>query len=143
MELEAWLFQVDLKATREKTAAYALDHCECAYCRNYYETMGHTYPGIPEFLLRFGVNFKGPVEAMPYEPMYVLACYRVFGEVLHWGTAPIEADGVPVSVGAGEEGTFQLWIGEMELPWIQTEPMEKNNLFIGKGHSHQAVSFCN
>lgn len=104
MELEDWLFQVDLKATQEKTATYALDYCECAYCRNYYETMGHTYPGIPEFLLRFGVNFKGPVEVMPYEPTYILVCYRVFGEILHWGTAPIEVDGVLVSVGGRGRG---------------------------------------
>lgn len=125
VEIEDWQFEVDLETTREKTAAYALDHCECAYCRNYYDTLGSTYLGILRFLAKFGVNPKGPVEVMPFEPTYMLACYRVFGKILRWGTAPMEAHGIPVSVGAGEEGTFHLWIGEMELPWVQNEPMEE------------------
>lgn len=124
LEIEDWQFRVDLDSTRKKTAAYALDHCECAYCKNYYETVGRTYPGIPGFLSQFGVNLNGPVEVMPFEPTCMLACYRVFGEILRWGSEPITAGGIPVSVGAGEEGTFHLWIGEMDLPWIQDEPME-------------------
>lgn len=124
LELADWRFQVDVEATREKTAAYALDHCECGYCKNYYDTVAGTYPGVPEFLSRFGANLRGPVEVMPFEPTYVLACYRVTGSVLRWGTEPITAGGLPVSVGAGEGGTFHLWIGEMELPWVQAEPVE-------------------
>ncbi|MDO5399776.1 MAG: hypothetical protein Q4F17_02185 [Eubacteriales bacterium] len=124
LELEDWMFRVDVEATRDRTAAYALDHCQCGYCKNYYETVAAAYPGIPAFLDCFGVNLHGPVEVMPFEPTYVLACYRVTGDILHWGTAPIQADGIPVSVGAGEEGTFHLWIGEMDLPWVQAEPEE-------------------
>lgn len=125
LEFDDWQFRVDLETTREKTAAYALDHCQCGYCKNYYETVGVTYPQIPQWLSRFGVNPNGPVEVMPFEPTYVLACYRVFGEILRWGTTPMEAGGIPVTVGAGERGTFHLWVGEMELPWVQAEPMEE------------------
>lgn len=125
LKIEDWEFLVDLDLTREKTAGYALDHCECGYCKNYYDTVGHTYPGVCTFLSQFAVNLNGPVEVMPFEPTFVLACYRVFGEILHWGTVPLAAGGLPVSIGAGEEGTFHLWIGEMDLPWVQEEPMEE------------------
>lgn len=125
VEMDDWQFRVDLDLTRKKTALYAQDHCTCGYCKNYYDTVAGTYPGIPSLLSHFGVNLNGPVEVMPFEPTYVLVCYRIFGEILRWGTAPIEAGGVPVSVAAGEEGAFHLWIGEMNLPWVQKEPVEE------------------
>ena len=33
-------------------------------------------------------------------------------------------NGVPVVAETSEDGTFLLWVGEMELPWIQIEPVE-------------------
>lgn len=124
LEIEDWQFLVDVEATREKTAGYSQDHCECGYCKNYYDTVGLTYPGIPEFLSRFGAHLNGPVEVMPFEPTFVLACYRIQGQILRWGRAQLDIDGIPVTVEAGEEGAFHLWIGEMDLPWVQSEPME-------------------
>lgn len=124
VELADWQFQVDVEDTRAKTTANSMDHCMCAYCRNFYETVETAYPYLPSFLTQFGVNIAGPSELMPFEPTYMLVCYRVTGQILHWGTAPIYAEDVQVSVGAGEEGTFLLWVGELELPWIQNEDVE-------------------
>lgn len=125
LEIADWQFRVDVETTMKKTAAYALDHCECAYCRNYYETVERTYPAIPAFLSRFGANLHGPIEVMPFEPTYVLACYRIFGQILQWGRTPLKAGEASVTVGAGEGETFLLWVGELELPWVQGEPMEE------------------
>ena len=37
-DLADWQVQVDLDATWRHTRDNASDHCECAYCRNFYET---------------------------------------------------------------------------------------------------------
>ena len=36
----------------------------------------------------------------------------------------MHADHVPVHIEESDEGTFLLWVGEMELPWNQPEPMD-------------------
>lgn len=124
IELADWCFRVDVDATRAHTTQNATDHCKCAYCKNYYEALDRTYPGLRPFLAKFGVNPSGPSELMPFEPTLMLACYRVMGEIQQWGTAQLEADGVLITPEAGEDGSFLLWVGEVELPWLQEEPME-------------------
>ena len=115
-----WVFQVDFDTTRERTASNALDHCTCPYCKNYYDTVVQVYPGLQSFLNRFGVDMSGPSELMPFEPTYLLACYRVQGQILSFGSSPLLADGIEISPEpAGEEGSFFLWVGEMRLPWVQ------------------------
>jgi hypothetical protein len=54
----------------------------------------------------------------------MLACYRVQGAIEQWGTARIWADDVLITPEAGEDGSFLLWVGEVQLPWLQEEPME-------------------
>lgn len=96
----------------------------CAYCRNYYETVDTAYPNLRPFLEQFGVNIEGPSELMPFEPTLLLACYRVQGNIVSWGQSALSVNGIPVVAEASEDGTFLLWVGEMELPWIQAEPVE-------------------
>lgn len=96
----------------------------CAYCRNYYETVDTAYPNLRPFLEQFGVNIEGPSELMPFEPTLLLACYRVQGNIVSWGQSALSVNGIPVVAEASEDGTFLLWVGEMELPWIQIEPVE-------------------
>ncbi len=120
-----WEFEVDVDATRRHTLENSRDHCLCPYCRNYYETVEGTYPGLRPFLDRFGVNPMGPSEVMPFEPTLMLAAYRVTGRVLTWGRAPLNAGGVEISVEMAENGSFLLWAGEMWLPWVQKEDPEE------------------
>ena len=122
LSFDDWVFRVDLEATREHTTSNALDHCTCAYCRNYYETVAMTYPGLRRFLEGFGVDMNGPSELMPFEPTYLLACYRVRGKILSYGGNPLNADGIQISPEPAGEDSFFLWVGELRVPWIQDEP---------------------
>lgn len=121
-ELADWVMQVDVEMTRAHTRANAADHCGCAYCKNYYEMLPATYPGLCVALNRMGIDPMGPSELMPFTPTVYLACYRVCGTIEKWGTSALAAEGVPVAPErAEEEGSFFLWVGEAELPWCQPE----------------------
>ena len=124
LEMDDWRFDVDLESTRKRTFQNSLDHCTCGYCTNYYEAMPVTYPSLVSFLDGFGVDFRGPSEVMPFEPTFVLACYRVQGRILQFGTAELSAGPVPVSLETADDSSFFLWAGEMALPWLQDEPQE-------------------
>lgn len=124
LKVADWRFRVDVEATRERTTQNTLDHCECGYCRNYYDTIARTFPQLCTVLGEFGVNIEGPSELMPFEPTLMLACYRVQGEIVHWGKAELFADGISIIPEASDNGTFLLWVGEMELPWVQKERAE-------------------
>lgn len=124
LKLADWRFKVDTDATREKTTKNASDHCECAYCKNYYEAIDLVYPKLRAFLGEFGINMSGPSELMPFEPTLMLACYRVQGEIQVWEKGQLYVDGVQITPETGENGSFLLWVGEVELPWIQEESVE-------------------
>ena len=124
LKLADWQFRVDKAATREHTTQNAADHCECAYCRNYYEGVAAAHPQLAPFLEEFGVNINGPSELMPFEPTLMLACYRVQGTILRWGKTELNVAGVPIVVETGDDSSFLLWVGELEVPWLQEEPME-------------------
>lgn len=125
LKIADWVFRVDRAATESRTKRYSTDHCICGYCKNYYDTVELSHPGLCRFLEHFGVYVHGPCEVMPFEPTYVLVCYRIDGEILTWGNTPLHADGVSITPENSDEGTFLLWAGEMELPWVQQEPMEE------------------
>lgn len=124
IKLADWRFRVDKEATRERTTKNSEDHCECSYCKNYYEAAELLYPKLRTFLSEFGINFAGPSELMPFEPTLMLACYRVQGGILDWGQEQLFVDGILITPEAGEEGNFLLWVGEMQLPWVQEENVE-------------------
>lgn len=124
-DLADWRIEVDVEATRRHTTTNASDHCECAYCRNYYETLQSTYSGLCTALTRLGIDPMGPSELMPFTPTLFLACYRVQGRILRWGKSELAADGIPILLEAADKDSFFLWAGEMELPWIQQEPADE------------------
>lgn len=119
-----WEFSVDTEATLIRTMQYSTDHCTCAYCRNYYETLDMAHPRLRPVLGKFGIAVEGPCELMPLEPNVMLACYRVDGTIISRGQTRIYVDDVSITPEEGENGTFLLWVGEMVLPWIQEEAME-------------------
>lgn len=120
-----WKFEVDIGATWAHTTSNADDHCLCAYCKNYYETVDREYPQLVVFLRSFGIDFCGPSELMPFTPTLMLACYRVQGKILQWGTNPLLCNGIPILPEAADRNSFFLWVGELELPWLQAEAMEE------------------
>lgn len=122
--LADWEFQVDVEATTVHSLKCSIDHCLCAYCRNYYETVDMAHSTLRPFLEQFGLTMEGPSEVMPLEPTLVMAGYRVIGAITKTGTARMHVDSVPIHPEASDDGTFLLWVGEMELPWKQEEPME-------------------
>ena len=121
-----WRFQVDVDATLIHTTKNSANHCNCAYCRNYYEAADRCYPELRSFLGQFGVNMDGPSELMPFTPTLMLACYRVHGKVLQWGREELRVKHIPILPESGDDNnSFFLWVGEMELPWLQEEDMDE------------------
>ena len=124
ISLADWRFQVDLTATETYTTKCSLDHCTCAYCRNFYENIDGTQANLRPVLSRFGIYLNGPCEVMPFEPTLVAACYRVTGKILSRGEAYLYIDDVPLRPEEADDDTFFLWIGPLELPWTQEEDMD-------------------
>ena len=124
LQVDNWVFDVDIPATMAYSAGIWEDHCTCGYCRNFYENMDGASPRLRSVLDIFGIYMEGPCEVMPLEGNVILACYRVDGEILSLGQTRIYVDDVRIFPEAGEDGTFLLWIGAMILPWTQDEPME-------------------
>lgn len=119
-----WKFEVDVEATRERTRKYSFDHCECGYCRNFYDAVDQAYPQLRSALELFGIHLEGPCELMPFEPTLMLACYRVDGSILQWGSSGLYSGNVLLLPEAGDEETFLLWVGEMQIPWLQEDAPE-------------------
>ena len=124
-EFGDWRFRVDVDRTNRQTANNSFDHCQCSYCRNFYDTVDQTYPRLRAALGRFGINLEGPSELMPFEPTLMLACYRVYGEIEHWGSMELYAAGIPIVPELSDNGSFLLWVGEFELPWVQEVPVDE------------------
>lgn len=122
--LADWKFSVDAEGTTAHSMKCSLDHCLCAYCRNYYETVDSAHPTLRPFLERFGLCIEGPSEVMPLEPDYVMTGYRILGKILQKGHTRLHVDNVPVHFEEADDISFFLWAGAMELPWIQKESME-------------------
>ena len=121
LQIDDWVFRVDLERTKEHSSFVSSEHCTCGYCENYYRAAGLVYPGLHEFLARFGIKLDGPSEMYPIEPTLYLAGYRVFGQVETYGKSPIMIDGVPISAEPVDDVHFMLEIGEMPLPWMLEE----------------------
>ena len=121
IQIDDWKFQVFTVSNRRYYAREAAEHCTCGYCENYYRAASLAYPGLHEFLARFGIKLDGPSEMYPIEPTLYLAGYRVFGQVETYGKSPMMVDGVPVSAEPVDDVHFMLEIGEMPLPWMLEE----------------------
>ena len=125
LKLGDWKFRVNAQATAERTRRYSYEHCQCGYCKNFYDAIDIAYPELRPVMEHFGVNLEGPCELMPFEPTLMLACYRVDGQILQWGRDRLSVKGVTLLPEAADEETFLLWVGEVQLPWLQKEPVEE------------------
>ena len=134
LQVDNWVFDVDIPATMAYSAGIWEDHCTCGYCRNFYETMDAAYPQLKTFLKQFGMNSLTPEEMSPVEPTLCMASYCVSGKVIQNGVYPIDLGGVVISVAteadplyhpACGEPFFVLNTGLLELPWALDEDMDE------------------
>ncbi len=128
-----WQFDVDMTATMAYSAQEAADHCDCAYCRNYYQAAD---PQLRTLLGSFGVDLEAPDELMPYDlpgQMQYDAYYAVAGKILRAGGMPILAGNariVPLSpedlsVNTGIPEPYFLLNVSVTFPWVLDEPMQE------------------
>ena len=134
LTLGDWLLDVDIELTMSISAAQASEHCDCGYCKNFYETLDAAYPSIRPFLMKFGLHAEAPDELCPFEPTIYEATYIVQGTILQFGTQNLTIDGVPLTICSSQQADmctehpepyFTLCIGLMELPWSLPEPMDQ------------------
>ena len=135
--IEDWEFEVDVSATAEYSAKEALDHCDCAYCRNFYAAVDNHYPGLRPLLERFGANVEAPDALMPYDrfgAMTYEAFYSVRGRVVTAGQMPIRVGNAVVCPGRFpdlqidmhcDEPYLFLNVSNLMLPWVLLEPMDQ------------------
>ena len=124
VNMDPWRFEVDLERTMEHSRKLSQDHCECGYCRNYYQSINTVLPSLEAFLSRFGVKISAPVELMPIEPTLYLLGYRVYGNVKRMSDRLIYVDGVPIRISPEAGDRFRLEFGPIVLPWVVDEDPE-------------------
>lgn len=137
LEMNDWIFDIDLKKTMKRYAQEAADHCDCAYCRNFYEAMYIYMPQLSPFLAQFGVHAEAPDMLCPYDvnkdKMWYEGEYVVFGSIIQVGKHSLrcdEAELFRIDVATDDEYDlpqpyFVLSLNSAELPWILEEPMEE------------------
>ncbi len=134
LTFDDWKLDVDLDATMVRSVHEAADHCNCAYCRNFYAAVDAHYPNLRPFLAEFGLDIEAPDEQMPYDydnRMYYDSVYLVCGSILQAGTEPILVDGIGIRAEndalVGDrcpQPCFVLDVSNVVLPWVLEEPMQ-------------------
>ena len=140
LQLGDWQFDIDMERTMEYSAAEASEHCDCAYCRNFYAAIDENYPQLRPFLAQFGLDLEAPDELMPFDldgRMYYDGAYMVCGRILQTSVSPMEVSDIPILATSADdpnnpihinhncpEPYFALNIGAITLPWVLDEPMK-------------------
>ena len=135
IQVSDWIFDVNIPATMDYSAAVWEDHCTCGYCRNFYDTLDGEYPQLKPFLKQFGMNSLTPEEMSPIEPTLCMVSYCISGTIVKQGIYPIDIDGVVFAVSTHEENPlyeppfgkpfFVFTSGLLELPWVLAEDMDE------------------
>lgn len=141
LEFSDWLFFADVPANRLYSAEESAERCNCAWCRNFYQTVDKAYPNIRYFLSRFGMSIDAPVSLNPITTKLYQASYSVQGKILKQGSNPIFVDEIAITAEPDSEPDyFILDLGLMELPWVLNEPSPPlpesiySDLFSGYHH---------
>ena len=135
LKIEDWEFDIDMERTMEYSAAEAAEHCDCAYCRNFYASVDHECPELRPLLAQFGIDIEAPDALYPYDVqdwMRYEGEYVVFGKILREGNDRICVENgvypyiypTKSSDYALAEAHFVLSLEELELPWILDEPLK-------------------
>lgn len=133
LKIADWVFDIDMERTMAYSAAEAAEHCDCAYCRNFYASVDDTYPELRPFLAQFGIDIGAPYALYPYDAHQNMIWYEgeyiVFGSILRRGKIPIFDSGMclmePVSEDEYDipQPYFVLSMEGAEMFWILPEPM--------------------
>lgn len=132
IELFDWKFDVDVERTMARSALEAAEHCDCAYCRNFYATVDEENPELRYFLAEFGLDIEAPDVLYPYdisEEMCYEGEYVVFGRILSHGCAGINVGGCYIcptndSTHSLPQPHFTLSLEGLQLPWVLHEPLQ-------------------
>lgn len=134
LSLADWVLEVDVNTNMEYSSKQTSEHCDCGYCRNYYQTIDQVYPEVRPFFAQFGLNIEGPDELSPFEPTIYEATFVINGRILKTGSKQLAVNGVPLVIQNAQEADldterpspyFAMTIGLMELPWVLDEPMHE------------------
>lgn len=125
LEFHDWIFFVDVESTKVYAAEELLEHCTCAYCRNFYQVVDSIYPNLRYFLSRFGANIEAPESFTPITSDLYQATYVVQGKIIRKGSEPIWVHDIAITVDDYEEPDFFLiQFGIMKLPWILEQSLD-------------------
>lgn len=128
LQLDDWTFDIDIEKTQSYSTLEQAEHCNCAYCRNFYAGIDEKYPLLRPFLAKFGIHVDAPDQMSPldissrqiiYDPMY-----HVFGRILHQGSQTVIRVGIEIEPMAIDEDRFCLQIYDLQLPWLLEELYE-------------------
>ena len=125
LQVNDWVFDIDVEKTKEHSSFALKSHCICGYCVNYYTCVKDVYPDLEPFLERFFLEIEGPSEMYPIEPTLYLIGYKVYGSIKQVGNGPIMIDGLPIMGEKIDEETFKLEVGEIPMPWVLEEDMNE------------------
>lgn len=134
LKIADWEFDIDMERTMAYSAAEAAEHCDCAYCRNFYSAVDDTVPALRPFLAQFGLDIEAPDVLYPYDVetrMWYTGEYVVFGRILQFGKEQIRVENAcnpyiyPVNIAkySFDSPYFVLCLEELEIPWVLDEPM--------------------
>jgi hypothetical protein len=135
LQIDDWKFDIDVTATMEYSSAELAEHCDCAYCRNFYAAVDEAYPNLRPFLAQFGVDIAAPDELMPFDlddQMCYFGVYSVCGKILCSGSTNNVVDGINLNISKDielrfntecPEPNFFIEVEELYLPWVLDEPM--------------------
>ncbi len=137
LQIGDWKFDIDMERTMEYSASEAREHCDCAYCRNFYAAVDHSIPKLRPFLAQFGIDIEAPDELMPFTATNVMVLYAVSGTILQYGKSPILDCGVRIDpephavsmINTECPGPiFVLSVGSFDLPWVLDEPLVEEEI---------------
>ena len=131
LKIDDWEFDIDLERTMAYSAAEAAEHCDCAYCRNFYAVIDEKHPKLRPFLAQFGLDVEAPEEmfapsvlddSLDYMPIYI-----VYGKILKAGHYEMEAGLCNIVANCDDQTRdyFELNCYEITLPWVLDEPIEE------------------
>ena len=132
LQIEDWKFDIDLQRTMEYSSQEAADHCDCAYCRNFYTAVDKVCRYLRPFLAQFGLDVEAPDVLYPYDidgKMFYEGEYLVFGSIIERGKHAITVGSAYVepmekSTHEHDAAHFVLSLENLEIPWELDEPLE-------------------
>lgn len=136
LQIDDWLFDVDLEATRAYSVQESSGHCDCASCCNFYAAVDAYVPQLRPFLAQFGLQIDAPdrmspmqysLERVDYDPMYYVA-----GSIVEKGSTAMVVGNVRILADQTDalingRSCFALNIDALSLPWL-LDPLEFDGL---------------